>query len=185
MKQTREHLTQTELDVLLKLAKRQQHEYAYRDYLIILLMARHGLRVTELCNLQWSQVNFEDASLSVVRVKNGNPSVHPLVRDELIGLRKQWNETGKHRYVFISKKKSPFTRQGINHLFQRLEHLWQGSTQSTLKLHPHMMRHTTGYLLALKGVDTRRIQDYLGHKKIEHTVTYTRLNSDALRDIWD
>lgn len=185
MKQTRDYLTQSEIDTLLKLARRQEGSIGYRDYCIILLMYRHGLRASELCDLQWSQVDFNNATLSVKRLKNGNPSVHPLQRDELIALRKQWNETGLNRYVFISQKKTPFARQSLNKLFLRLEDSWQKSTKSTLKLHPHMMRHTTGYLLAEKGVDTRRIQDYLGHKKIEHTVTYTQLSSGALRNIWD
>lgn len=185
VKQARDYLTQSELEALYKVARRQPKPYGYRDYTICLLMARHGLRVTELVDLQWSSVDFNNASLKVIRLKGGNDSVHPLDREELIALRKQWKLTGKGRWVFLSNRNAPFNRQGINDLFKRLTPAWQKETQSTLTLHPHMMRHTTGYLLAEKGVDTRRIQDYLGHKNIEHTVTYTRLSSTALRDIWD
>jgi type 1 fimbriae regulatory protein FimB/type 1 fimbriae regulatory protein FimE len=39
-------------------------------------------------------------------------------------------------------------------------------------VHPHMLRHGCGYYLAAKGVDTRAIQDYLGHTNIHHTVRF-------------
>ncbi len=40
-------------------------------------------------------------------------------------------------------------------------------------IHTHMLRHSTGYYLANKGIDTRTIQSYLGHRNIQHTVRYT------------
>lgn len=49
-------------------------------------------------------------------------------------------------------------------------------------VHPHMLRHATGYKLANDGHDTRAIQQYLGHKNIEHTVRYTELSSSRFRD---
>ena len=42
-------------------------------------------------------------------------------------------------------------------------------------IHPHMLRHSTGFKLANQGVDTRSLQHYLGHKNIQHTVRYTEL----------
>ena len=46
-----------------------------------------------------------------------------------------------------------------------------------LSIHPHMLRHTTGYALVNKGTDIRIIQGYLGHKAISSTVRYTKLDS--------
>lgn len=51
-------------------------------------------------------------------------------------------------------------------------------------VHPHMLRHGTGYYLANKGVPTRTIQAYLGHKSIHHTVRYTELSDGAFKNIW-
>ena len=51
-------------------------------------------------------------------------------------------------------------------------------------VHPHMLRHATGYKLANDGHDTRAIQHYLGHKNIRHTVRYTQLSSVRFRDFW-
>ena len=47
-----------------------------------------------------------------------------------------------------------------------------------------MLRHATGYYLANKGIDTRTIQAYLGHRNIVHTVRYTQLAPDRFRTLW-
>jgi integrase len=51
-------------------------------------------------------------------------------------------------------------------------------------IHPHMLRHSTGFKLANQGVDTRSLQHYLGHKNIQHTVRYSELSPDRFRDFW-
>ena len=51
-------------------------------------------------------------------------------------------------------------------------------------VHPHMLRHATGYYLASKGQDTRATQAYMGHKNIQHTVRYTELSPERFKDFW-
>ena len=53
-----------------------------------------------------------------------------------------------------------------------------------MPIHPHMLRHSTGFKLANDGQDTRAIQLYLGHRNIQHTVLYTQLASDRFSDFW-
>ncbi|MFZ5179114.1 tyrosine-type recombinase/integrase, partial [Enterobacter kobei] len=50
--------------------------------------------------------------------------------------------------------------------------------------HPHMLRHACGFALADRGVDTRLIQDYLGHRNIRHTVRYTASNAERFEGVW-
>jgi type 1 fimbriae regulatory protein FimB/type 1 fimbriae regulatory protein FimE len=47
-----------------------------------------------------------------------------------------------------------------------------------------MLRHACGYALATAGHDTRRIQDWLGHRSIQHTTRYTQLSAAPLKDFW-
>jgi len=54
----------------------------------------------------------------------------------------------------------------------------------TFLVHPHMLRHATGYKLANDGQDTGAIQHYLGHKNIQHTVRYTELNAKRFVSFW-
>jgi hypothetical protein len=51
-------------------------------------------------------------------------------------------------------------------------------------LRPHMLRHVCGYKLANQGVDTRTLQDYLGHRNIQHTVRYTKLSESKFKNLW-
>jgi site-specific recombinase XerD len=51
-------------------------------------------------------------------------------------------------------------------------------------VHFHMLRHSCGYKLANDGVDTRAIQDWLGHVSITHTVRYTELAPNRFKDFW-
>jgi integrase len=84
---TREHLTQSEVDKLIGAAK--QNRQSHRDATKILLAMGQGLRTSEVCDLRWDQVDFDQAVLHVRRVKAGTPSTHPLAGSELRALREQ------------------------------------------------------------------------------------------------
>src|SRR5512138_1628849 len=83
----RRYLTERELDKLMKAARKGR--YDQRDATLILLMARHGLRVSEAVDLEWDQVDFARAHLHVRRLKGRIASVHPIQGDELRALREQ------------------------------------------------------------------------------------------------
>ena len=55
---------------------------------------------------------------------------------------------------------------------------------STCRFHPHMLRHACGFALADQGADTRLIQDFLGHRNIQHTVMYTATNPARFERLW-
>src|SRR5262249_56000088 len=64
-------------------AARKSSRYGHRDATMILIGYRHGLRASELCDLQWAQVELATGRLHVRRAKNGSPSVHPMQGDEI------------------------------------------------------------------------------------------------------
>jgi integrase len=76
---TREYLTGAEIERLMA-AARASSRHGHRDATMILIGYRHGLRASELCDLQWSQVELATGRLHVRRVKNGSASVHPTPR---------------------------------------------------------------------------------------------------------
>ena len=78
---TREYLTEAEVERLLKATK--GNRWAHRDATMILVAYRHGLRASEAADLRWDQVDFATATLHVRRVKQGSPSTHPILGDEL------------------------------------------------------------------------------------------------------
>ena len=176
---TREYLTEAEVERLLRATR--NNRWAHRDATMILVAYRHGLRASELTDLRWDQVDFRTATLHVRRVKQGNPSTHPILGDELRWLRRlQRDQEPKSPFVFTSERGSPFTTAGFARMVERAGE----QARLSFKAHPHMLRHACGFALAAKGHDTRALQAYLGHKNIQHTVRYTELSPTRFKTFW-
>ena len=176
---TREHLTPVEVEKLIKVAKDGRH--GHRDATMVLVAYRHGLRAAELCDLRWEQVDMgRNACLHVRRVKGGTPATHPIQGDELRALRELRRRYPNSDYVFCSERGGPFTEDGYNRQIKRIG----VAAELPFPIHSHMLRHACGYALASKGHDTRRLQAYLGHKNIQHTVRYTELSPAPFKDFW-
>jgi integrase len=116
-----------------------------------LVAYRHGLRASEVCDLQWQQIELSEGRLHVHRVKNGTPSVHPIRGDEMRALRKLRREYPKDAYVFVSERGGPIGPIGFHRLIQRVGE----AAKMPFPIHPHMLRHACGFKLANDGHDTR------------------------------
>ncbi|NJO98868.1 MAG: tyrosine-type recombinase/integrase [Pleurocapsa sp. CRU_1_2] len=175
----REYLRPLEVEELMK-AARHVGRHGLRDATIILLMFRHGLRSAELVALKWSSVDLKDGYLAIHRVKHGHDSVHPLRSPELRALRQLILNYPDTQYVFVSERKAPLSTRSVRQIISRAGKL----AGLTFSVHSHQLRHACGYYLASQGHDTRAIQDYLGHRNIQHTVRYTRLSPDRFENFW-
>ena len=177
---TREYLTPTEVDALQQ-AARKQGRYGHRDASLILLAFSHGFRVTELVNLKWNQVDLKTGNVHVRRLKNGTPSVHPLRGKEIRALRRLARDYPGSPFVFNSERQGPLTASAVRKIVTRAGH----AAKLGFPVHPHMLRHATGFYLANNGQDTRAIQSYLGHRSINHTVRYTELAPGRFQNFWN
>jgi integrase len=167
---TREYLTETEIVRLMEACK--TNRYPHRDRTMVLVCYQHGLRVSELVDLRWEQVDFDQGVLHVRRVKNGTPSVHPLTGNEMRALRRlQREQEPRSQWIFTSERGTPFTTVAVQKFIGRLG----VKAGIQFPVHPHMLRHACGFKLANDGRDTRSLQNYLGHRNIQHTVRYTEL----------
>lgn len=176
---SREYLLPDEVDKLLQAAKKMGR-YGQRNATLLLLMYRHGLRVSEAIALRWSQVDFKEGQLHVRRLKNGKPSVQRLAGTELRSLRQLQRDFPDSPHLFVSERGGSLTDHAVRKLVSRIGE----AAGFDFPVHPHMFRHATGYYLASKGHDTRAIQDYLGHRNIHHTVRYTELAPGRFDDFW-
>jgi site-specific recombinase XerD len=181
-KKGKDFLTEGEMKRLLDAAKGGR--YGSRDHLLLLMAYRHGLRVSELIDIRLKDLDL-DTSRLYVRRKKGSLSTHqPVEGDELRALRAWLRERSirldaRSPYLFLSER-GPFTRQAVNYIV-----LQAGErARFPFRVHPHMLRHSTGFYLANKGFDTRLIQDYLGHRNIAHTVKYTRTAAGRFEGLW-
>lgn len=180
---SREHLLEKEVDRLLLAAKKSKR-HAHRNYTLILMMFRHGLRVGEAIALRWNQVDFDEGNLYVRRLKQGKPSTHPISGVEMRALRILQRRYSDTPFLFVSDRGGggglPLTDHAVRKLVSRLG----VEAGFDFPVHPHQLRHACGYYLADHGYDIRRIQDYLGHRNIHHTVRYTELAPGPFKEFW-
>lgn len=176
---SREYLTPDEVERLLSAAG-QRGRHGARDRTLLLLMFRHGLRVSEAVSLRWDQVDLKAGLLHVQRLKHGVPSTHPLRGPELRALRQLRRDWPDGAYLFVSERGGTMTASNVRKLVGGAGAL----ARLPFPIHPHMLRHSTGYKLANDGHDTRPLQHYLGHKNIAHTVRYTELAPDRFKGFW-
>jgi type 1 fimbriae regulatory protein FimB/type 1 fimbriae regulatory protein FimE len=172
----REYLTEKEVDRLIE-AARKRGRNGPRDAAAILLAYRHGLRASELCSLRWSQIDLQHGRLHVNRAKGGQESVHPLHGPELRALRPL---QGSSPYVFVTEAGTPVTPAWFLRMIQRTGQ----AAKLPFPVHPHMLRHSTGYKLANDGQDTRSLAHYLGHRNLQSTARYTALAPDRFKGFW-
>ena len=154
----RKHLTAREVERLITATRGSRTEL--RDRCLILLMFRHGLRVSEACALKLHQVDLESRVLHVARLKKGLSTTHPLRGDELRAIKAWLTERARLAPAgdtfFVSERRAPLNRRTAWVAIRRYGELAELSVEA----HPHMLRHACGYALADQGADTRLIQDY-------------------------
>lgn len=174
----RDFLGEAEIDRLLKAAKQSRH--GVRDHLLILMMYRHGLRVSEAIALRCDDVDLAQSRLWVARLKNGLSVEQPIAGDELRALRRWFALRQDHLpWLFVSERRHALTRQAVNRIIATA-----AKRANLAHVHPHMLRHSCGFALANQGRDLRLIQDYLGHRDPRHTAHYTRTAACRFDGLW-
>jgi type 1 fimbriae regulatory protein FimB len=165
------HLTGLEVGKLIAATKGSRNEA--RDRCLLLLMFRHGLRVSEACRPRLNQVDMQGRVLHIMRLKHGLSTMQPLRSDELKAIsawlkqRARMKPTGKT--FFVSEQRKPLHRSTVNLLLNTCSK----AAALPFSVHPQMLRHACGFALADQGADTKLIQDDLGHQNIQYTVRYT------------
>ena len=172
----REYLTGAEVEKLIEAARK-------REGMEPAMLARYcsrtgmGCRAQELCSLLWSQIDLKHGQFHVNRAKGGIESVHPLHGPELRALRPL---QGSSRYVFVTEAGTPTTTSWFLRMVQRTG----VAAKLPFQVHPHMLRHSTGYKLANEGQDTRSLAHYLRHRNLQSTAKYAALAPGRFKDFW-
>src|SRR6266581_2987651 len=142
-----EYLTAAEVERLRK-AARSVGRNGLRNDTMILLAYRHGLRVSELINLRWDQLDLDQGLLHVRRLKHGVPSTHPLTGTEIRALRKLKRLAGESPSVFLSERKGPLTDSSVRKMVAQAGEV----AALGFPVHPHQLRHSVATTLLERGM---------------------------------
>ncbi len=174
------HLTPGELLSVLKVARAR----SARDWAMVLLAYRHGLRASEVCDLKLADVDLRAGSVSNWRLKGSLHTVQPLYRhkgqpllDEVTALR-AWmreREPDGSDYLFLSQKGGRLHRSQFFRIFRACA---EEAALPPPKCHPHVLKHSLASHLVAGNVNLALVKQCLGHKAIGSTMKYVG-TSDA------
>lgn len=158
---TMKSLMKAELDALLAVAAKHDSLFA----LLLLVTFNHGLRISEVLAL--TKANVVDGNLVVQRLKGSRKTTQPLLASEREGLEKL-AATCEGRFFEITRMTAWRKLQAYGHEAGIPAH----------KLHPHVLKHTTGRLAYQAGVGIPELQTYLGHVNGKNTMVYLQATEE-------
>ncbi len=162
-----------------------ESEIAIRDKAIIELFYSSGLRLSELSNLVWYNLDFDQALITVLG-KGNKQRVIPVGKYALKALN-QWHsiaqiwDSEQLGFVFISKRSTQLKQRSIQariKYWAQRQGLWE-------RVYPHLLRHSFASHVLESSEDLRAVQEMLGHADISTTQIYTHLNFQHLAKVYD
>ena len=156
-----------------------------RDKTMFTLMYACGLRVSEVVNMKWEDIDIHEGIVHVTGKGNKQrivpffPGCKKLLNDYKV---RYWNQKVKTgTYVFLSNRGSQMTPRGIQYVMQK--HADQIGFH--MRVHPHMLRHSFATHLLDNGADIRVVQELLGHASLSTTQIYTHVSSKKLQEVYE
>ncbi|MDF9866864.1 integrase/recombinase XerD [Bacilli bacterium PM5-3] len=154
-----------------------------RNKVMVFLMYYTGTRVSELININVSQLFLNDKYLKIVgkgnkeRIIPLNDAIVEVLENYLLQTRRDILDLNYSDYLFVNAKGDPITRQGFFKIVKK--HCLKANI--TKNVSPHTLRHSFATHLLNNGVDLRSVQVLLGHSDISTTQIYTHVNSDYIK----
>jgi len=155
--------------------------YRERDFCILTIFLNCGLRISEISNLDIS--DLREDSIRVLgkgnkeRIVYINDACAAAINDYL-QVRKTITASDK-RALFLSSRRARISTSAIHSLVKKS--LLAAGLDST-KYSSHKLRHTAATLMLKNGVDVRTLQELLGHEHLNTTQIYTHIENSSLRD---
>ena len=178
-------LSEKEISLIIN-AIQESSQFYQRDKAIIELLYSCGIRVTELCNLEMSNL-FIDEDLIRVMGKGNKERLLPLglrskkyLDDYIKHSRNSHIKKSGSSFVFVSKNGNQLTRAMINIILNK----WTQVSGLKKSVSPHKLRHSFATHLLEGGADLRFVQALLGHSDISTTQIYTHIDKHYLKEVY-
>ena len=178
-------LSEKEISLIIN-AIQESSQFYQRDKAIIELLYSCGIRVTELCNLEMSNL-FIDEDLIRVMGKGNKERLLPLgvrskkyLDDYIKHSRNSHIKKSGSSFVFVSRNGNQLTRAMINIILNK----WTQVSGLKKSVSPHKLRHSFATHLLEGGADLRFVQALLGHSDISSTQIYTHIDKHYLKEVY-
>ena len=178
--------SEKEIDTLLTANEKRTDKLKDRDQALLMLMFASGLRASEVVNLTFNQVDFDNRIMKVSGKGNKDRlvpftnSAKESMLNYINGLRKDLLKEDT-KYIFLNSKGNKMTVRGLEYILDEIE----AKTGLYGKIHPHMLRHSFATKMLNRGVDLRTIQELLGHSSIETTSIYTHVAYENMKETYE
>ena len=154
---------------------------ALRDRLIIEMLYATGVRVSELVNIKYSDIDFNNKRIRVLGKGNKERIVY--FGDYAYDALKEYmnsHSKNKNGYVFVNSKGLQLTDRGVRYIISNI------MEKLSVKVHvtPHVLRHTFATDMLNNGCDIRVVQELLGHSSLKTTEVYTHVTNERLREVY-
>ena len=158
-----------------------------RDRAILMLLAIYGLRRGEVAALRLDQIDWAARQLRIRRLKRHQPQVYPLVASVAQALTAYVDVARPnvpYPEVFI-RIKAPRRPIGAAALYDIVSNRLRSLGIQAAHIGPHALRHSCAAKLLADGLSLKEIGDHLGHRSTSATMTYTKIDLAALREVGD
>ncbi len=177
-------LSEQDVELLLD-APEQSHHLGIRDKTMLEMLYATGLRVSELVNLQFSQVSVRQGLVRITG-KGNKERLVPVGEEAIAWLERYLSQARgiilgeRHSdYLFVTRRGGAMTRQAFWHIIKR----YAKKAGITKNLSPHTLRHAFATHLLNHGADLRVVQLLLGHADLSSTQIYTHIARERLKDL--
>lgn len=158
-----------------------------RDYAILLLAARLGIRASDIRNLRFEHLLWDQARIEMKQTKGGEPLSLPLSEEighALIDYLRHGRPSSHHREIFL-RANAPFEPFGhdnnLHHIITKYRRKAKIDLSARSRRGLHSLRHTVASRLLEAGTPIETISGIMGHLSIETTRIYTKIDVEALR----
>ncbi|WP_078408719.1 tyrosine-type recombinase/integrase [Priestia abyssalis] len=168
-----------------RIKQREKAFYAYRDYSIIVCLISSGIRLSEMCNLRWTDIDFKNNSMSIYgksRTYETIPITGKLVKE--LSAYKVYCEQffgieNLNDYVFTNRYNKKLTPNAVQNVFKRLAKIMNFRD---VRLSSHTFRHTFCQRCIQSGMSTFAVQRLLRHSSISVTERYAAMWGNDLKE---
>lgn len=178
--------SEKEIDSLLTANEKRTDRLKNRDQALLMLMFASGLRASEVVNLTFNQVDFDNRIMKISGKGNKDRlvpftnSAKEAMLNYINGLRKDLLKEDT-KYIFLNSQGNKMTVRGLEYILDEIE----AKTGLYGKIHPHMLRHSFATKMVNRGADLRTIQELLGHSSIETTSIYTHVAYENMKETYE